>query len=53
VNFYLAGLHSYASGGKVITPTFIYYTVAVVALLGTLSYWRFQKFYAKGKRNSK
>ncbi len=49
VNFYLAGLHSYASGDKVITPTFIYYAVAVVALLGAVSYWRFQKFYAKKK----
>ena len=47
VNFYLAGLHSYASGDKVITPTFIYYAVAIVALLGAVSYWRFQKFYAK------
>ncbi|PRX50665.1 cytochrome c biogenesis protein CcsA [Salegentibacter salegens] len=47
VNFYLAGLHSYASGDKVITPTFIYYAIAVVALLGAVSYWRFQKFYAK------
>ncbi|SKB31065.1 cytochrome c-type biogenesis protein CcsB [Salegentibacter holothuriorum] len=47
VNFYLAGLHSYASGDKVITPTFIYYAIAIVALLGAVSYWRFQKFYAK------
>ncbi|MBZ9630337.1 cytochrome c biogenesis protein CcsA [Salegentibacter sp. LM13S] len=47
VNFYLAGLHSYASGDKVITPTFIYYAIAVVAVLGAVSYWRFQKFYAK------
>ncbi|MBZ9729186.1 cytochrome c biogenesis protein CcsA [Salegentibacter sp. JZCK2] len=47
VNFYLAGLHSYASGGKVITPTFIYYSIAAVAVLGAVSYWRFQKFYAK------
>ncbi|MDR9458148.1 MAG: cytochrome c biogenesis protein CcsA [Salegentibacter sp.] len=49
VNFYLAGLHSYASGDKVITPTFIYYAVAVVALLGAVSYWRFRKFYSKKK----
>ncbi|MGY5850887.1 cytochrome c biogenesis protein CcsA [Salegentibacter sp. F14] len=49
VNFYLAGLHSYASGDKVITPSFIYYAVAVVALLGAVSYWRFQKFYSKKK----
>jgi cytochrome c-type biogenesis protein CcsB len=47
VNFYLAGLHSYASGDKVITPTFIYYTVAGVALLGSVSYWKYKKYYAK------
>jgi ABC-type transport system involved in cytochrome c biogenesis permease subunit len=47
VNFYLAGLHSYASGDKVITPTFIYYAVAGVALLGGVSYWKYKKYYAK------
>jgi len=47
VNFYLAGLHSYASGDKVITPTFIYYTVAGVAVLGAVSYWKYKKYYAK------
>jgi len=53
VNFYLAGLHSYASGGKVITPTFIYYAVAAVAVLGAVSYWRYQKFYAKKSKKKK
>src|SRR6056300_1060293 len=33
VNFYLVGLHSYASGDQVITPSFIYYTAAGVLLL--------------------
>ena len=47
VNFYLSGLHSYASGDKVITPTFIYYSVAGVAVLGAISYWKYKKFYAK------
>ena len=51
VNFYLVGLHSYASGEKVITPTFIYYSIAVVAVLGALSYWKFQKYYSKEKKN--
>lgn len=51
VNFYLSGLHSYASGDKVITPTFVYYSVAVVALLGIVSYSRFVKYYKKGNRN--
>ena len=51
VNFYLSGLHSYASGDKVITPTFVYYSVAVVAVLGAVSYWRFTKHYKKKNRS--
>ena len=47
VNFYLVGLHSYASGAQVITPTFIYYTVFGVVVLGVVSYWRYKKFYVK------
>src|SRR6056297_310130 len=47
VNFYLVGLHSYASGAQVITPTFIYYTIAGVALLGALSYWRHKVYFVK------
>ena len=50
VNFYLSGLHSYASGDQVITPDFVYYSVAAVAVLGAVSYFRFQKFYGKGNR---
>ncbi|WP_372974969.1 cytochrome c biogenesis protein CcsA [Muriicola sp.] len=42
VNFYLVGLHSYASGAQVITPSFIWYTLFGVALLGALSYWRYR-----------
>lgn len=47
VNFYLVGLHSYASGAQVITPTFIYYTVAAVLALGAVSYWRYKVNYSK------
>ena len=47
VNFYLVGLHSYASGAQVITPTFIYYTIAGVLALGGLSYWRYKINYSK------
>lgn len=47
VNFYLSGLHSYASGDKVITPTIVYYSIGGVAILGALSYWKYQKHYAK------
>jgi cytochrome c-type biogenesis protein CcsB len=47
VNFYLAGLHSYASGEKVITPTFIYYSIVGVGVLGALSYWKYNKYYKR------
>ena len=47
VNFYLAGLHSYASGAQVITPVFIWYTVAGVVVLGALSFWRYKVNYSK------
>jgi len=47
VNFYLTGLHSYASGDKVVTPTFVYYSVAIVAVLATVSYWRYRKVFKK------
>lgn len=47
VNFYLVGLHSYASGAQVITPVFIWYTLAGVLVLGALSYWRYKVNYSK------
>ena len=47
VNFYLVGLHSYASGSQVITPTFIWYTVLGVFILGGISLWRYKINYAK------
>ncbi|MBT8301360.1 MAG: cytochrome c biogenesis protein CcsA, partial [Maribacter sp.] len=47
VNFYLVGLHSYASGAQVITPMFIYYTVFGVLFLGAVSYWRYKVNYGR------
>ena len=47
VNFYLSGLHSYASGDKIITPDFVYYSVAFVAVLGLISYFPYKKYYKK------
>ncbi|THD67532.1 cytochrome C biogenesis protein [Robertkochia marina] len=47
VNFYLTGLHSYASGDKVITPTFVWYSVVFVIILGAVSYWSWQRNYKK------
>ena len=45
VNFYLVGLHSYASGDKIITPSFVYYAMVMVALLGAVSYWRYKEIF--------
>ena len=47
VNFYLKGLHSYASGDKVVTPTAIYYSVTFLLVLGIISFWRYKKHYKK------
>ncbi|WP_028888636.1 cytochrome c biogenesis protein CcsA [Tenacibaculum ovolyticum] len=47
VNFYLSGLHSYASGDKVITPTSVYYSIAFVFILGLFAWFKYKKFYKK------
>ena len=47
VNFYLVGLHSYASGDKIITPNFVYYAVVFIGILGTASYFFSKKLYRK------
>lgn len=43
VNFYLTGLHSYASGDKAVTPMFVYISAICVALLGTFAYIKYKK----------
>ncbi|NNJ81362.1 MAG: cytochrome c biogenesis protein CcsA, partial [Flavobacteriaceae bacterium] len=45
VNFYLTGLHSYASGDAPVTPTFVWYIVCFAVLLSLVSYFRYRKFY--------
>jgi len=47
VNFYLSGLHSYASGDKAITPTFVYYSIGVFAVIATAAYFQYKKHYKK------
>ncbi len=47
VNFYLSGLHSYASGDSVITPSFIYYSTGVITVVAILAYVKFKKYYKK------
>jgi cytochrome c-type biogenesis protein CcsB len=45
VNFYLSGLHSYASGDRVITPTSVYYSVGFISILGTVAFIKYKKYY--------
>jgi cytochrome c-type biogenesis protein CcsB len=47
VNFYLSGLHSYASGDAPVTPTFVWYIVLFAVILSLLSYFRYKKFYVR------
>ena len=41
VNYYLTGLHSYATGDPVPIPKFVYVCVAVLLMVAVLSIWRF------------
>jgi cytochrome c-type biogenesis protein CcsB len=38
VNYYLSGLHSYAKGDPVPVPTFVYYTLAVIAIVSVTAW---------------
>jgi cytochrome c-type biogenesis protein CcsB len=47
VNFYLAGLHSYASGDQIVSVKFILIACAVVAILGGFAYRGHAKYFKK------
>ncbi|GAL62600.1 cytochrome c biogenesis protein [Algibacter lectus] len=47
VNFYLAGLHSYASGDQIVSVKFILIACAIVAVLGAFAYRGHVKYYKK------
>jgi len=47
VNFYLAGLHSYASGDQIVSVYFIVGAFAVVGILGFFAYLQHNKYYRK------
>jgi cytochrome c-type biogenesis protein CcsB len=44
VNYYLSGLHSYAAGDPLPVPSFVYYTVAIIAVVGIWAYFSDRKF---------
>ncbi len=43
VNYYLSGLHSYAGGDPVPIPTFVYYTIAIVAIISVSAYFNYKR----------
>lgn len=47
VNFYLAGLHSYASGDQIVSLKFIYIAIGIVAVIAALAYRQHVKYYKK------
>ncbi len=47
VNFYLSGLHSYASGDQILSFKIIGIAAAVIAVLGIGSYIQYVKYYKK------
>ncbi|SRX75080.1 cytochrome c biogenesis protein CcsA [Aequorivita antarctica] len=53
VNFYLSGLHSYASGDAPATPTFVWWITLFAVILSIVSYFRYKKFYGKKKKKLK
>lgn len=46
VNFHLTGLHSYASG-EAKSLSWIWYSIAVISLIGVISYYKYRLFYKK------
>lgn len=47
VNFYLSGLHAYASGDQIVSLKFIAITVGVVAVIAVLAYRKYVVYYKK------
>jgi cytochrome c-type biogenesis protein CcsB len=43
VNYYLAGMHSYAKGDPVPIPTWVYYTLAIILALSLAAYYNYKK----------
>ena len=49
VNFYLSGLHSYASGDQVVTPVEFYYSLVILTILAAFAWFRYKKHLKKKK----
>jgi len=47
VNFYLSGMHSYATGDPVPIPMWIYYAIASFIIFAFVSYWKYLAYNKK------
>jgi len=47
VNYYLAGLHSYAQGDPIPVPSWVYYTVGILIVLSVAAYYNYRKYESK------
>jgi hypothetical protein len=47
VNFYLAGLHAYASGDQIVSLNFIFATLAVIGIIAFFAYRKYKVYYKK------
>ena len=50
VNYYLSGLHSYASGDPVPVPSFVYITLILLALLSLVAYFKYTNWKKAAER---
>jgi uncharacterized membrane protein YoaT (DUF817 family) len=44
VNYYLSGLHSYATGDPVPIPSWVYMVVIAIIIISTLAYFKKRKY---------
>jgi cytochrome c-type biogenesis protein CcsB len=44
VNYYLSGMHSYASGDPVPVPSFVYVAIILLTALSVLAYWKYSGY---------
>ena len=40
VNYFLAGLHSYASGDPIAIPNFVYYSVVIIGIVAIAAFFK-------------
>lgn len=45
VNYYLSGLHSYASGDPMPIPNFVYYALGVIFIVAVWAYYKYKKLW--------